>query len=234
MRSRKLFTKKKAKNGEGRQANNKHILLPEEVVEELKLYKLAYQECLRPEKDKNGNPIPVKVSWEQMFRRWMNNVGRFDKDVKEKVEEWKHSRKEFSRETMQTTRKAVGELATRAEENGSSIKEEALKEQDMAKAELEESRKVPFISLDSPISSELSAMAGTMSIPSEDVRFEDSRLQAACGVKTEKRFIHPDGRSYKAIPGNFTPFYAKKDGINVGQARMFEQGFEIKDVEISD
>ena len=94
MRTRKLFTKKKGKDGDGRQANIKHLLLPEEVVQELKLYKDAYSVCLSREKDEEGNPVPVRVSWEQMFRRWMDQVGRFDKDVKEYVDEGKRLRVE--------------------------------------------------------------------------------------------------------------------------------------------
>lgn len=89
MRSRKLFTRQKAKNGEGRQVVIKHLLLPEEVIKELRLYKDAYSVCLAREKDEWGNPIPVQVTWEQMLRRWMDNVGRFDKDVKEYVERTK-------------------------------------------------------------------------------------------------------------------------------------------------
>ena len=86
MRSRKLFTRKKAKNGEGRQAVIKHLLLPEEVITELRMFKDAYSVCLSRDKDKWGNPIPIQVTWEQMFRRWMDNVGRFDRDVKDYVE----------------------------------------------------------------------------------------------------------------------------------------------------
>ena len=89
MRSTKLFTRKKAKNGEGRQAVIKHLLLPEEVIKELRLYKDAYSVCFAREKDELGNPIPIKVSWEQMLRRWMDNVGRFDKDVKDYVKSLK-------------------------------------------------------------------------------------------------------------------------------------------------
>ena len=85
MKSRKLFTRKKAKNGEGRQSVIKHLLLPEEVIKELRLYKDAYSICLSRKKDERGNTIPVQVTWEQMLRRWMDNVGRFDKDVKEYV-----------------------------------------------------------------------------------------------------------------------------------------------------
>ena len=90
MKSRKLFTRKKAKNGEGRQAVIKHLLLPEEVIRELRLYKDAYSVCLSREKDEQGNTIPFNITWEQMLRRWMDNVGRFDKDVQEHVESGKN------------------------------------------------------------------------------------------------------------------------------------------------
>ena len=95
MRTRKIHTKKKAKNGEGRQANIKHLPLPEEVINELRLYKDAYSACLSNAKDDEGNPIPKRVTWEQMLRRWMDHVGRIDKDVKEHVERTKKRREEI-------------------------------------------------------------------------------------------------------------------------------------------
>ena len=94
MRLRKLFTKERGKYKGGRQAKIKHILIPKEVKDDLDLFKDAYSICLSREKDESGNPIPVKVSYEQMFRRWMDQVGRFDKDVKDYVDEVKKSRAE--------------------------------------------------------------------------------------------------------------------------------------------
>ena len=76
MKRRKLLAKRpKAKNGQKRQVTIKHILLPEELVAELQLYKQAYSDVLSQ-----------KVSWEQMLHRWMENIGRFDPDVKLRVE----------------------------------------------------------------------------------------------------------------------------------------------------
>lgn len=92
MRSRKLYSKERGKYKEGRQADIKHILIPKEVKEELDLFKDAYSICLSREKDESGNPIPVKVTYEQMLRRWMEQVGRFDKDVKEIVDAGKRAR----------------------------------------------------------------------------------------------------------------------------------------------
>lgn len=37
--------------------------------------------CFAPEKDENGNPIPIRVTYEQMIRRWMDNISRIDPDV---------------------------------------------------------------------------------------------------------------------------------------------------------
>lgn len=83
MRKRQLYTKKKAPNGQGRQAKIKHLPLPEEVVQDLQRFKDAYS--IR---------LSRKVTWEQMFRRWMDHVGRFDPDVKEYVCEGKKCQKE--------------------------------------------------------------------------------------------------------------------------------------------
>lgn len=94
MRTRKLFSKKRGKYKEGRQADIKHILIPKEVKEDLDLFKDAYSICLSSEKDEFGHPIPLKVTYEQMFRRWMDQVGRFDKDVKDYVDEGKKYREE--------------------------------------------------------------------------------------------------------------------------------------------
>ena len=41
-----------------------------------------------------GNPIPVHVTFEQMFRRWMDNVKKFDKDVQKEVDEYRRIKAE--------------------------------------------------------------------------------------------------------------------------------------------
>lgn len=92
MRANKLFKRPKAENGAGRSVKIKHLLLPEEVVKDLRLYKDIYSVCLAKEKDENGDPILVRVTFEQMFRRWMDQVGRFDSDVADKFVQIKKSR----------------------------------------------------------------------------------------------------------------------------------------------
>lgn len=155
MRERKLFTRKKAKNGEGRQSVIKHLLLPEEVIKELRQYKDAYSVCLSREMDKWGNPVPVQVTWEQMLRRWMDNVGRFDKDVKEYVES--------------------------------------------GKAHLAANPPAPTFSVD-PTEGEIWKM---------------------------RYFFEHDGEELDAIPGDMTPFYAVKEGRNVGMKQLFADGWVL-------
>lgn len=74
--------------------DTKSIYLPAEVIEDLQRCKTAYSICLSRRKDKSGNPIPVRVTWEQLLRRWMEQVGRFDPDVKALAEELKELREE--------------------------------------------------------------------------------------------------------------------------------------------
>ena len=81
MRANKLFKRQRAEKGSGRTVKIKHLLLPAEVVDDLKIYQYCYGICFSPEKDKNGNTIPIRVTYEQMIRRWMDNIGRIDPDV---------------------------------------------------------------------------------------------------------------------------------------------------------
>ena len=155
MKSRKLFTRKKAKNGEGRQSVIKHLLLPEEVIKELRLYKDAYSICLSRKKDERGNTIPANITWEQMLRRWMDNVGRFDKDVKEYVES--------------------------------------------GKAHLAANPPAPTFPVD-PTEGEIWKM---------------------------RYFFEHDGEELDAIPGDMTPFYAVKEGRNVGMKQLFADGWVL-------
>ena len=155
MKSRKLFTRKKAKNGEGRQSVIKHLLLPEEVIRELRLYKDAYSICLSREKDERGNTIPFNITWEQMLRRWMDNVGRFDKDVKEYVES--------------------------------------------GKAHLAANPPAPTFPVD-PTEGEIWKM---------------------------RYFFEHDGEELDAIPGDMTPFYAVKEGRNVGMKQLLAEGWML-------
>ena len=58
-----------------------NVQVPIEVYEDLKLYKDLYSVYLTKKNDERGNPVPIKVTFEQMFRRWMESVRRFDPEV---------------------------------------------------------------------------------------------------------------------------------------------------------
>lgn len=93
MRVNKLFKRQKARKGSGRTVKIKHLLLPADVVEDLKTFQNCYKLCFSTEKDKNGYPIPIRVTYEQMIRRWMDNIGRIDPDVARMFLQIKEERK---------------------------------------------------------------------------------------------------------------------------------------------
>lgn len=71
-------TKKRGPRGEGRTVKFKSLRLPEEIIDELRLYKDYYSIAEATEKDSWGNPIPVRVSFEQILRHWMDNLDALD------------------------------------------------------------------------------------------------------------------------------------------------------------
>lgn len=224
----------KHKKVKGEKMEYRSISLPTSLVEDLAILRECYEDTWFPVKEEEGHRKKRKaVSYEKVFERLLSKsgLGHVDSKVYDNFIEARKTRKEFPEVVKVATRKAVKELVSRAEENGNSLKEEALKEQETAKAELEESRKVPFISPDSPISPELSAMAGTQHLPSEGQLREDPRIQAAFGVKTEKRFVHPDGTWFRAVKGEWVPWVpVDKNGKWLPMKTV--EGFVLKDVEI--
>lgn len=94
MKGIKFGSKKRGPKGGGRAVIYKPVQLPVELIKDLKMYKDAYGMLLAEEEDEWGNPIPVHVSYEQMFRRWMDNVKKFDKDVQKEVDEYRRIRAE--------------------------------------------------------------------------------------------------------------------------------------------
>ena len=133
MRTRKLFTKERGKYGDGRKDNIKHVLIPEDLKVELDLFKDAYSICLSRKKDEHGNPIPVKVSYEQMFRRWMEQARRYDADVVEFVEK---TRAQFPADAAAVAERLVNDLVAKAAVNGSTLEEEGMKEKEKVKKSL--------------------------------------------------------------------------------------------------
>ena len=112
------------------------------------------------------------------------------------------------------TRGLVGDIFSRMQTNGSSVAQEALKEIETAEEHLME---------------DLAAAAGAGD--QESPESVATPLPQEEGKKTEKRFVHPDGRSYKAVPGdrvNWVPVDEKGNWLQMKTVK----GFVLKDVEV--
>lgn len=211
MRERKLYEKKRAAKGSGR-AKTIPVQVSAELHGELSTIKGVYTKRL-------GRT----VTFEQMLRRWIDRLSRIDSDVNDEYQVLRKTRLETEDAAVTTARDAVSRIFKRAQDNGTSAFAEALKEQEAAEAALAE---------------DLRASGGDSPAPDGDKETHQPAAAATPdtpreGRKTEKRFVHPDGRQYPAIPGDKTPFYARIEGRgNVGQRTLFREGFELKDVEV--
>ena len=78
--------KKRGRKGEGRAVKFKALMLPEDIIDELKLYKDHYCVAESAQDDEWGNPVPARVSFEQMFRHWMDNIDAFDPEAYDDVQ----------------------------------------------------------------------------------------------------------------------------------------------------
>lgn len=323
------------------------ISLPASLVEDLKLLKEAYEETW-----KEGGKRE-RVTYEKIFERLLSRsgLGHVDPDVYAEFLKVRETRKEFGDVVTRATGGAVLGIFKRMQGNGTSLFEEALKEQEEAEAALEDDRRAAAASVDSPapaedqvqtpepvatpevpvdptegevwnmryfferdgeeieayrgywpgffaevdgeerdqkemmadgwvlmneagieispaqaiqISIEISsreafektAYGQNLSLEEEGENIQESPSGAAVdspapaedlvqspepvatpevtqGKRSEKRFVHSDGRQYPALEGSLTPYYAKVPGRgNVGQRDMFKDGFELKDVEV--
>ena len=169
MRANKLFKRQRAERGSGRTVKIKHLLLPADVVEDLKTFQDCYELCFSTEKDKNGYPIPIRVTYEQMIRRWIDNISRIDPDVAKMFLQIKEDRK-----------KEQERLAA-----GLGLTPEQLKENEAA-------------------------------FDPTDPENEPWKLSY---------FFEKDGERVEALPGIYTPFYAKINGRNVGMKDMLVDGW---------
>ena len=157
------------------------ISLPASLVEDLKLLKESFQKVWY----KGGKK--ERVTYEKIFERLLSKsvLGRVESDVYDEFKKAKETRKEFPAVVTRATRGAVGGISERMQANGTSLKEEALKEQEEAKAALEEDRHAA----------------------ASDVTVGDSPATAAEDVPQEGRkrwqedywFIDPDGNKVKAV-----------------------------------
>ena len=173
MRGNKLYEKKRAPKGTGR-AKTIPVQVSAELHGELSTIKGVYTKRL-------GRT----VTFEQMLRRWIDRLSRIDPDVNKEYQVIRKTRLETEAGAASTAEAIVGGISERMQANGTSFKEEALKEQEVAKAALDEDRHAA----------------------ASDVTVGDSPATAAEDVPQEGRkrwqedywFIDPDGHKVKAV-----------------------------------
>jgi hypothetical protein len=210
MRERKLYEKKRAKKGTGR-AKTIPIQVSAELHQELSIIKAAYGKCLGK-----------TVTFEQMLRRWIDRLPRIDSDVHDKYQIIRKTWLETEAGAARTAKEAMSRIFKRTQSNGTSLMEEAQNEQEDAKAALDEDLR--------------NAVAADSPVPAGDQ--EQSPGPAAAPVvpkekKTEKRFVHPDGRWFRAEMGSSTWVPVDpKTGLWFSGKKLKSEGFVLKDVEI--
>ena len=138
------------------------LRLPDTLLTELRLYRDIYSDVLS---EREGTP--VSVTFDQMLRRWMDNVGRFDAEMQRRYADCVRTRRTFLETTAEKTELTVEQI-----------------ERNMAAVD-----------------------------PTEGEIWEI------------RHFFERDGDELDAIPGDLAPFYAVKDGRNVGIKQLFAEGW---------
>ena len=109
----------------------KSISLPANIIEKLKLLQSSYQKS-----------YGRKVSYGEIFERLLSplGLGNVDPGAYNFFQEELKTRSEFNDVVKRSTGKAVDELVDRAQANGTSLKDEAMKEQQAVKEEMAKQR----------------------------------------------------------------------------------------------
>lgn len=109
------------------------ISLPVNIIEKLKLLKEQYEDC-----------YGRKVSYGEIFERLFSPMalGNVDPGVYARFEEALKTRAEFDEVVTRATKRAVDDLARRAEENGTSLAEEAEKERKAVVDKMDHERRI--------------------------------------------------------------------------------------------
>ncbi len=193
--------------------------LPASLIEDLKLLKDSYEETW-----KEDEGVKERVTYEKIFERLLSKsgLGHVDPDVYEEFVKAKETRKEFPAVVTRATRGAVSGIFKRMQGNGTSLMEEALKEQEEAKAALEEDRRAAAAAVDSPAPSEDQVQSpepvATPEVPADPTEGE---------VWNMRYYFVKDGEELDALVGDKAAFYCKLNGINTGMNTMMYNGWKL-------
>lgn len=176
MRGNKLYEKKRAPKGTGR-AKTIPVQVSAELHGELSMIKDAY-----------SRRFGRTVTFEQMLRRWVDRLSRIDPDVNKEYQVIRKTRLETEAGAASTAKEAVSGIFKRMQGNGTSLFEEALKEQEEAKATLEE---------------DLHAGASDVAVGDSPATAEDQGSpepqEGRRRWKEDYWFVAPDGHKVKAV-----------------------------------
>lgn len=195
------------------------ISLPASLVEDLKLLKESFEKVWY----KGGKK--ERVTYEKIFERLLSKsvLGRVESDVYDEFKKAKETRKEFPAVVTRATRGAVSGIFKRMQGNGTSPMEEALKEQEEAKATLEED--LAAADSPAPAADQESPEPVDMATPEEVKR----------RWKEAYWFIDPEGHKVKAViktvQGEVKGFFPEKGASRNTNYRtlMNQQGWKMTD-----
>lgn len=195
------------------------VSLPASLVEDLQLLKESFEIAWYAKEPRK------RVTYEKIFERLLSNsgLGHVEPKVYTEFMKAKETRKEFPAVVTRATRRPVINIYKRMQSDGTSPFAEALKAQEEAEAALEEDLRAAAGGGDSPA-------------PAEDLVQSpepEATPDVAQGKRTEKRFVHPDGRWYPAAKGTsaWVPVNPNT-GSWLKVKPIKDQGFVLKDVEI--
>lgn len=185
------------------------ISLPASLIEDLKLLKESFEVIWYDKKE--------RATYEKIFERLLSKsgLGHVDPDVYEEFVKAKETRKEFPTVVTRATRSAVLDIYKRMQATThSSVVEDALKEIATAEEHLAED------------------LASAVVTPTPAGDLEQSPGPEVPEKKTEKRFVHPDGRWYRAEMGSTTWVPVDSKTGRWFSRRQLPDGYVLKDVEI--
>jgi len=93
-----LITKNRGRKADGRTVIFKAIQLPKDLLSDLKVYKQVYEMQLA-EKNSDGDWEFPTLSYEELFRHWMENVHQFDPEIQLEVDRIKAYHEQFGTRT---------------------------------------------------------------------------------------------------------------------------------------
>ena len=217
------------KKVKGEKMEYRSVSLPTSLVEDLAILRECYEDTWFPVKEEEGPRKKRKaVSYEKVFERLLSKsgLGHVDPDVYQEFIEVRKTRKKFLEVVKLSTRKAVEELAARAEENGISVKDGAHKAQEEARKSVE---KLKEENQHSTVGPEVSAMAGTAILSTKQEGAINEKVKGKERHQLQYFFVKGEDRlpaRFSKGPGTFAVTFEDRPR---GVTFMTNRGWHLED-----